>query len=711
MQSVIVDSVLWQGRRGGALFNAISTDGTCYRIVAGPEVMPRPPVVGEAWDIEGVMRRHAVHGQQVEARKAMLRAPSGRFIVRVISSSRSFPGIGTARAQALWDSFGESIYTLLAAGFPDPFASLLGPQLALVLINGWAEMANEVQVYQWLDEHGLPVWLARKLLAIYGPETVVKLEENPFRILAFTSWPQAAMLGRVMGVADDDWRRLVAAADAVSYKRLAFAHTWSSLEGFVEELEKLLGGGKERAQEAARLALDVFALVKTGDGVQGVGPGAMERYIASRVNAMLHGDFEAAQMTLRQEPTVASLTKIFAEFTARTGLDLNPGQKDAVRLAVSCPLVCIKGGAGVGKTATLCAVHVAAEMLGFGGVIQMALSGRAAKRMTEATGGRAYTIAAFLQGVDTGQIRLEGECILVVDEASMLDLTHCYRIMRRMPPGTKLLLVGDAAQLPPIGFGLTFHLLADHPAIPTVELTEIHRQAAATGIPQFSVAIRNGKVPELAAYAGLADGVSFIDATANQVAEHLREVVNCLGGFGACQIIGAVKSGSAGVHTINRYFHDLLPSSRCQRNGFAELEPVLWTANDYQRGLFNGSLGRVIDAKAGLKVEFDGALHDFGDADVQDMEHAYAISTHKSQGSQFERVVVPVFPSRILDRTLLYTAVTRAQKQVVLVGDRGVFEMAVANAPLSSRRQTGMEYHLGLLHEDSETLPAGNPTM
>ena len=409
---------------------------------------------------------------------------------------------------------------------------------------------------------------------------------------------------------------------------------------------------------------------------------------------MLRGDFEAEQMTFRQEPTVEHLTKIYAEFKRRTGLDLNLSQKEAVRLSVSSPLVCIKGGAGVGKTATLCAVHVAAEMLGFGGVIQMALSGRASKRMAEATGRRAYTIAGFLQGIDTGQIRLEGEYLLVVDEASMLDLTHCYRIMRRMPAGTKLLLVGDDAQLPPIGFGLTFHALANHPDIPTVELTEIHRQAAATGIPQASIAIRNGKIPDLARYTGLADGVSFIEATSDEITDRIMDVVNDLGGVGTCQIIGAVKGGPAGVRTINDLFHNLIATGRAQLHGFAEGEPVIWTTNDYNRDLFNGSLGKVVTAREGLVVDFDGTEHSFDEADVKEMGHAYAITTHKSQGSQFERVIVPVFKSRILDRTLLYTAITRAERQVVLIGDRNAYERAIVEPSSANRRETAIEAHL-----------------
>jgi len=694
MQSLIVETIIWQGRQGGAIFTAGATDGKRYRVVAGAKIMPRPPVIGEVWHISGRLQRHPSHGQQVVAESAILQKPSGRLIVKTITGSRAFPGIGDVRARALWDYFGESIYPLLTAGEPGPFAPILGAELAVILVEGWASLELEASLYQWLDSHGLPVWIARKLLGIYGADVIAKMGDNPYRLLAFTSWQHADQLGRSMGLAENDRRRFVAAADAVCYQRLTFSHTWASKEVFCSGLQRLLGGDKNLALQVANFAQESFAVIDVNGGLQGAGPFSMERFIASRSKAMLSGDFEAEQMSIRMEPSAADLEAIYADFLARTGLNLNAAQREAVRLAVTSPLSCITGGAGVGKTTVLRAIHLAAEDLGFGGVIQMALSGRAAKRMADATGRRSYTIAGFLLGVDAGKIKLENDCLLVIDESSMLDLPHCYRIMRRMPPGTRLLLVGDTAQLPPIGFGLTFHALAGHALIPTVELTEIHRQAAATGIPQASVAIRYGTVPELGPYSGLMDGVSFIDAGAGEISDRLLEVVNDLGGVGACQLVGAVKNGLAGVRTINHLFHDLVATGRAERHGYAEGEPVIWTVNDPQRGLFNGSLGTVVEAQDALVVEFDGIRHELEDGDERDMEHAYAITVHKSQGSQFERVVVPVFPSRLLDRTLLYTAITRAERQVVLIGDRKSFEQAVQAPPAPSRRETGILFHL-----------------
>jgi len=695
MQSVVVENILWEGARGGAIFNALTGDGKRHRFVASAQVMPRLPVGGEIWDINGGVRNDPTYGPQVVVDKAILRKPSGRIIVRLIAGSKLFPGIGEKGAANLWEKLGERLYDHLAAGDPGAFVEYIGQALSKVLISGWQKLDAEVETYRWLDVHGLPIGLARTLLKVYRNEVVAKLEENPYRLVSFLSWKQADLVGKAMGIDPFDPRRLVGAVDALVYRRLNDSHTVTPFEDFVAELEKLLNCGRNIALEATKKGQSTKAIEFVKDNIQGLGCFAMERYISSRVVDMVAGSFDQSEnLTIRQAPTDVDLERIFAVFADMRGLKLNEQQCEAVRVSVTSPLSCIIGGAGVGKTTVLQAVHLATEILGFGGVYQMALSGRAAKRMAEATNRKAYTIAGFLQAVDGGKIDLKKGPLLIIDEASMLDLSYCYRIMRRMPPGARLLLVGDSAQLPPIGFGLTFHALVSHPEIPIVELTEIHRQAAETGIPQVSIDIRNGVVPKLATYAGKGLGVIFREAANAEILDCLMDVVNDLGGIGHCQTIGAVKRGDAGVKNINHAFHSVLTAGRPTVHGFAEGEPVIWTVNDYERELLNGSMGVVRGVGEKLLVEFDDIIHAISDPEVGDMEHAYAITVHKSQGSQFDRVVVPVFKSIILDRTLLYTAITRAKKQVVLIGDRAAFEKAILDPPAPSRRETGIAAHL-----------------
>jgi exodeoxyribonuclease V alpha subunit len=699
MHDIMVDNVLWSGPHGKAIFNAITLTGEKYRMVAGANVMARIPLTGEVWEIHGTVKIDPKYGRQVVVSKALLRKPSGQFIKATIAGSKLFPGIGRAGADKIWDTFGEDIYSLLETGDYTSFVSVLKSELlARVLISGWQALAAEADVCHWLDNHGLPAWLATKLLAIYGNTVIERLNENPYRLLALTSWHHVDNVGRAIGVVPDDPRRLVGAVDASVYQRLGLAHTVTGFKEFGAIVDSYLGGSMKMAQEAINLGLQCRAIERVTEDIQGLGPFAMEAYIADRAIKMAKGDFnDPEQRTLRIPSTDESLNDVYAAFAQKQGFPLNKEQRDAVCLAMTKQIVCIIGGAGVGKTTVLSAIILAAERLGFGGVYLMALSGRAAKRITESTGRKAFTIVGFLNAVAQEKIDLTRKPLIVVDEASMLDLPYCYRIMRLMFPGYHFVLTGDAAQLPPIGFGLTFHTMCTYPVIPTVELTQIHRQAAITRIPQISVAIRNGIVPELSPYGGKGVGVSFIECATSAIVERVLDVVNDLGGVRECQIIGAVKSASetkAGTRRINAIFHELLTVAKVRCHGYAAGEPVIWTVNNYEKELLNGSLGVVKSAEDGLVVEFDGKEHTFAHGEEKEMELAYAITVHKSQGSQFERVIVPVFPSRLLDRTLLYTAITRAKSQVVLIGSRSAFDVAVRAEPAPSRRRSGLKFHL-----------------
>lgn len=700
MKLVTINKVLSVGAQGGAIFNGTTEDGTIHRFIAPWNVMPRAPISGETWNIEGVQQRHPDYGVQVEAQKASLQRPSGRLIITMIAKSSNFPGIGETKARQLWGKYGEELYQLLDSGQLEPFAEIIGDQLAQILVDGWAQMSIETTVFAWLDRHGSPLWLARKLIDIYGHEVVEKLEENSYRLLAFTNWATADTLGRSMGIAPDDDRRLVAAADAFVYQRLQFAHTYADFIYFKNGLKKLLGCNDITAQKAIGLALEENSLVKTGDGIQGIGVASMERYIASRIHSMLAGKFEAPQTSIRMKPDKEFLKPFFEKYSKRHRIKLNNEQQDAVSLALSSQVGFICGGAGVGKTTVLRAITEAAEPLG-AQIYMMALTGRAARRMSEATARPAMTIAAFLKRVDAGLIDLECEPTIAIDEASMLDLPTTYRLLRRMEPGCKLLLLGDHGQLPPIGFGIVFHALVENEQIPHVELTEIHRQAAHTGIPQISQAVRIGEVPMLTPYDGKGVGVSFVECPNCDIPDVVLDIVHDLGGIGSSLVINPLKSGSVGARSINTLFQNLLTQGRVKYHGFSVGEPVIWLHNDYDRGLMNGSLGTVTAIEEnGLSVHWDEGEMVIEEKDIKDnMELAYAITVHKAQGSQWERVVVPVFESKLLDRTLLYTAITRAQHQVVLVGDRSAFEKAVQEMSNASRRETAMHMHLDMIHK------------
>jgi exodeoxyribonuclease V alpha subunit len=306
--------------------------------------------------------------------------------------------------------------------------------------------------------------------------------------------------------------------------------------------------------------------------------------------------------------------------------------------------------------------------------------------MAQATGQPAITIAKFLSATRSGKLEVPPDCLVVVDEASMLDLPTLYRILMQLPDGARLMLVGDPAQLPPIGFGLAFHRLVEDQKVPQVHLKTVHRQAASSGIPAVAAAVRNHLVPDFVPFEGRHAGVSFIDCTDDDVMPVLRRISAEWAGDD-WQVLAGVKGGRSGIRVINGSFHAEATSGA--QDAFAIGEPVIHVINDYERSLMNGALGRItaVDLDGALQIDFDGDVQRFPAADVPGrIELAYAISVHKAQGSQFKRVVVVISKSRLLDHSLIYTALTRGVEQVVFLGARAPFELAVLSPPFARRR-------------------------
>jgi exodeoxyribonuclease V alpha subunit len=352
----------------------------------------------------------------------------------------------------------------------------------------------------------------------------------------------------------------------------------------------------------------------------------------------------------------------------------------------------ILGGAGTGKTTVLKAIMWAVEKMN-GTVHAVALAGRAAIRMTEATGCPARTIAGFLGAAERGDLELGGSDLVVVDEASMVDLPLAYSLMRAIPEDARLLMVGDPYQLPPIGMGLVFSVYAADDRIPKVELMQVHRQAKETGIPQIAAQIRMGTRPGLNPYEGAKAGISFLPCTIAEAQAQVIELVSELGGPSEVQILSPIKNGPSGIKAINAALHRLRTMGRDEWQGYAVDDPVIWLENDYDRKIWNGTLGGVQAAgPTSLFVLWDGhdKPMDMGLSDLDSLDLAYAISVHKAQGSQFRRVIVPVFKNRLLERTLIYTALTRATEQVVFIGDADALRQAVEAPPAPHRRKHGL---------------------
>lgn len=684
-----INTLLYHDRRkGGAIFSGDDETGQRIRVVAPYSTFSRVPMHGESWHIDGAYESHPQYGRQLRATRCQFAVPRGRLLVRYLSRSKLFPGVGEATAAKLYDEFGEKLNEVLLSGDVGQLCHVVSRAVAGVLVAGWRARQSEMELISFLDRHGFGPRMADKLIQCWGDAAKATLEANPYLLLAVASWSLVDTEARKIGVAEDDRRRSVGAVEAVLYRRLNAGHTLTQHDETVKLVDGLLGNGKGPA--AIAVALEDGAVIGSqATGYQPIGAHSLEKGIAGRLRAMIAGE-APEQCELFQVPPGISTDEQIAHYERLRSIKLTDEQKAAIRMATSQQFSLVLGGAGVGKTTVLGGIIHVLEACHWS-IFQLALAGRAAKRMAETTGRPAMTIAKFLLGMRTGNLALSAQTLLVVDEASMLDLPTFYRVLSYLPDGTRLLLVGDPAQLPPIGFGLTFHRLALSCAVPKTQLTQVHRQAASTGIPAVAASIREHRIPVFEPFAGARPGVSVIECPRGGIVARLFELAQAWGGDD-WRVIGSVKNGVAGVNDINASFHHRLSAGRPRLEGydFTEGDPIVFLRNDYERGLMNGSLGTIVKVLSGegsLVTNFEGEQHILTAEDLASIELAYAITCHKAQGSQFQRVGIPVVRSRLLDHALIYTALTRAVEQVVFVGDMEALSHAIEAPPRASGRE------------------------
>jgi len=626
--------------------------GRVIRVRADDKALPARPRPGEAWEIEGDLRETS-WGPQLEASRARRRLPAGRLVRDYLASH--VPGIGPERAQALWLRFGLELPSVLAdddripeiAGVIAPDRPNLAPRLAVACAQAWRRMAGETGLVFWLMERGVEdVRIARRVGRVLGDDAVARLEANPYVLAALLPWGKVDALGLAVlagsgcAAPREDIRRLVGAVDGIVRSVIADGNTMIGDQGLREAIARQL-----RVAVRSPLVAEAIAAAERNQGIVGSASGwrapgcaSMEDAVVARLRRMLADDYPANVAV----PAAGALLRLLDELADPPHGHLHPEQRAAAADVLQRPLSCLQGGAGVGKTTTTRIICDAWERSG-GTVVLCAIAGKAALRLSRSTGRLAMTVARLLhqlrERADTQRELAEGEAddmrcralrlrlatlasiapdaLVVVDEASMLDLASAHSLLRRMPEGARLLLVGDEAQLPPVGFGLVFHRLVQDGAI-TARLAVVHRQSEASGIPIVAAAIRNARTPELPAYAGAFDGVSILECDPQSVARAVVRVRQDLCVAGAEPlVVTATNDGEAGIHSLNAKLHELHvggSEDAPQLKGplgdwFSPGEPVIFLRNDYRLGLFNGLLGMIVavDPELGsCSVLFEG---------------------------------------------------------------------------------------------------------
>lgn len=665
-------------------------------------------VTGESESYERTVNGYLVRERQIKAAQVSLMRMSGEHIVTFMAECDDFHGIGMVKARKLWAVFGEELYGHLDNGDVEVLSRVLTEESAKQVVAAWA-LQGSARTLQWLQGSGIDVAVGRKLIAYFGAEAQERLEEDPYRLLSFcATWPKVDKLARDhFAVEETDPRRLQGAVEEALYRVFGDGHTRIPIPMLVSRLASVLDGPcLEMAREALANGLSNGSFVIGASGnVHPIGARVMEATVA---RAMLARLTVATNLPLLHP---AHVDAIVAAYEANEGITLNVEQRLAIHTSTANALSLIVGGAGVGKTTVLKALYQVYDETRTR-IFQVALAGRAAKRMMEATGRPASTIASFLKMAKEDD--LAGRCVLVVDEASMVDIITMSRLCEMLPTHVRIVLAGDTGQLMPVGPGLVLHALARLPGIPKVELKVVKRYGGEIALA--AQAVRDGNWPELASDATAV--IAFLPCAAPAIADlvvglYAEDVENT-------QILSARKNSADGTKAINtlcqsrftRHGRPLLvyldEFQSMAGTGFYLGDQLLCTRNLWDWGLQNGSLGCLVDIEdtprlltnsegaeighvLGWVLWDDGERRPILESMLDDIELGNAVTVHKAQGSQWRRVIVVLTGSRMLDRTLIYTAMTRAQSQVILVGDPVATRRAVEGPPRANTRMVGLD--------------------
>ncbi|HVK85346.1 MAG TPA: ATP-dependent RecD-like DNA helicase [Kofleriaceae bacterium] len=648
-------------------------------------------------------------GRQFRVATYQLKSPETLVGIEKFLSSGVIPGIGPSFAKRLVAAFGMETLEVIDR-HPERLKEVpgIGAGRAAKLAEAFAAQRHVQDVMVFLRGHGVSAAFAARIVKTYGKDAINVVRANPYR-LAHDVWGigfrSADAIADKLGIARDAPERL----EAGLLHALETAHEDGHMHVPDGELltstAELLGVAADHI--APRLgALEQRGLViRESLGDRGPCTELVDAYRAEVGAAALLAEIlrtPARGMSLDVHAAIHA-------FEAVTGVTLADQQRRAVEAALIDKVVVITGGPGVGKTTIVKAiVHLA--KLTHRRVALAAPTGRAAKRLGEATVHEAMTIHRLLeyQPHEHGFARnpqnpLDADMV-VIDEASMVDSELFTSLLAALRPGVQLCLVGDVDQLPSVGAGAVLADTIASGAATVIRLTEIFRQAAASKIVVSAHQINSGEIPELDSPPGATADFYFIgrddpEAARQTIVELVAERIPARFGFDPItdvQVLAPMHRGELGTTALNRALQErlnpaqggteLARGERVFRRG----DKVMQLRNDYDKNVFNGDIGVIsaIDTEEHiLRVDFDGRTATYERAELDQLAHAYAVSVHKSQGSEYPAVVIPLATQHfmMLQRSLLYTAVTRGKKLVVIVGARRAVQLAVRNADAKRR--------------------------
>jgi len=692
---------------------------------------------GETLELRGTWTNHPTHGRQFKISSFKSTLPASVHGIQKYLGSGMIRGIGKTYAKRIVDHFGENTLKIISTESARlREISGIGEQRVRAIKASWDEQFALREVMIFLQTYGVTTAQCLRIVKAYGCDAKKTILENPYRLandIEGIAFPTADKIAANLGMPTEGAQRAEAGLFYAMQLAETDGHTAFPQDELVEKTAELLAVDKriperliDAAIESGRLVrASGFRYQKNADGtfstetvalVQKRDFAVAERDIAARISAI-----SSAAGTL--PPILVDRAVEWAE--KRAGFSFAPEQISAVKMALTEKISIITGGPGTGKTTilrALCSVLRAKKVR----IVLAAPTGRAAQRMSEAAGVPAGTIHRILKpdaqasGFVFNEKNPLSADFVIVDEASMLDTKLAAALLRAVPDGANLVLVGDIHQLPSVGAGNVLKDLIQSRRAAVTKLEVVFRQGKRSGIVETAHAILHGdaRVPEpivesVSAFDPALD-IHFIradgadDCVKKTVALATREIPRSFGIRSAddIQILVPMHRGNAGVSNFNAVLQKafkpsnaFVPSVPAAGGTRIELgDKVLQNRNNYEKNVFNGDLGRVVDIATeggGLSVKFAEVSADYERGELSELQLAYAMTIHKSQGSEFPVVIIPLIKAHfmMLKRNLIYTAITRGRKKVFIVGEPAAYSMAVRNTD-SARRWTGLPARL-----------------
>ncbi len=685
-----------------------------------PELSP-----GEHVRLEGRWANHPKHGLQFQVEICKQTMPATVSGIRRYLGSGLIQGIGPKLAERIVDHFGKGTLEVIDLN-PERLREVpdIGPKRARLIARAWEEQREVKEIMLFLHGHGVSTNLAIKIYKEYGDEALQVVQSDPYRMardIYGVGFKTADRIARALGLPEDHPSRVEAGLIYALNELIDDGNVYAPRQTLAERAVALLGvGGElippalERLAQSGSVRQEVLPLLADEGAQPGAQIGGKEVAEAGEpygqqavyLTPFYYGETGVAERLRTLAYTIPSRLSDLPPAFLPLDPDLSPEQQKAVKTALSHPVSVLTGGPGTGKTTAIRALIAALE----GAHKRYALAsptGRAAKRLAQASERPASTIHRLLgfspnEGFKHNAANPLPIDLLVVDEASMLDLLLANQLLKALEPGAHLLLVGDVDQLPSVGAGDVLRDVIASDSVPVTRLSVIFRQAAGSQIITNAHRINQGETPLFPKDSE--DFFLFPAESPQEAADWVEEVV-CRRipdkfGFeprGQIQVLAPMYRGHAGVNALNERLQAALnpPSSKKPEKAlFGEIfrrgDKLMQTKNDYDKDVYNGDIGQLVGVDLvnhNLTVDFEGRRVTYDWSEADQLVLAYAVSVHKAQGSEFPAVVIPVVTAHymMLQRNLIYTGITRAQRLCVLVGSRRAIAIAVNNNKVAER--------------------------